>query len=345
MTTMTDNINQIKLTPKDYSSGLEVKWCPGCGDYAILAQIQKAFADLQLDKSNTVWVSGIGCSSRFPYYMGTYGFHTLHGRATAIATGVKVQNPKLNVWVATGDGDLMSIGGNHFIHALRKNIGIKIVLFNNEIYGLTKGQYSPTSEYGKKTKSTPYGSVDYPFNPAQISIGAGATFFARTADRDLKHLGEMIKRAAAHSGTALIEVLQNCVIFNDGAFEDYTEKDRKDDNVLYLEHNKPMIFGKNKDKGIKLNGFTPEIININEGNNSINDCWVHDEFDTNPTRAMILANFANIDGFPLPFGVFRDVTKPSLEENIHNQIAEVTKQKGAGTLEKLLYSGNTWKID
>lgn len=345
MTTVTDKINQVKLTAKDYASGSEVKWCPGCGDYAILAQVQKSFADLQIDRTNTVWVSGIGCSSRFPYYMGTYGFHTIHGRATAIATGVKVQNPKLNVWVATGDGDLLSIGGNHFVHAVRKNVGIKVVLFNNQIYGLTKGQYSPTSEYGKKTKSTPYGSVDYPFNPAQISIGAGATFYARTTDRDLKHLGEMIKRAHEHNGIAILEVLQNCVIFNDGAFENFTEKDRKDDNVVYLEHNKPLVFGKNKDKGIRLNGLNPEIININEGQYSINDCWVHDEFDPNPTRAMLLAEFSQLPGFPLPMGVFRMVQKPSLEENIHNQIEDVIKSKGEGTLEKLLYSGNTWKID
>ncbi|HOJ38731.1 MAG TPA: 2-oxoacid:ferredoxin oxidoreductase subunit beta [Ignavibacteriales bacterium] len=345
MTTNTAQINQVKLTAKDYASGSEVKWCPGCGDYAILATVQKTFAELQLDKSNTVVVSGIGCSSRFPYYMGTYGFHSIHGRAAAIATGVKVHNPKLNVWVATGDGDSLSIGGNHFIHAIRKNVGIKVLLFNNQIYGLTKGQYSPTSQFGQVTKSTPYGSVDYPFNPAFVAIGAGATFFARSADRDLKHLGDVIKRAHEHNGTAIVEILQNCVIFNDGAFENYTEKDRKDDNVVYLEHNKPLVFGKNKNKGIRLNGFTPEVININEGEFSINDCWIHDEYDTNPVRAMILAQFSQMEGFPLPLGVFRMVNKPSLEENIHNQIENVIKTKGEGTLEKLLYSGNTWKID
>lgn len=335
---------QINLTAKDYSSGQDVKWCPGCGDYSILAQAQKVFAELQLDKSNTVWVSGIGCSSRFIYYMGTYGFHSIHGRAPAIASGVKLHNPDLNVWVATGDGDLMSIGGNHFIHAMRRNIGLKMVLFNNRIYGLTKGQFSPTSEFGKKTKSSPYGSVDYPFNTAQLAIGANASFYARTLDKDMKHLSEMLKKAAEHKGTTMIEVLQNCVIFNDGAFNLYTDKETKEDNVLYLEHNKPMVFGKNNEKGIKLNGLTPEIIDISKGEYSINDVWVHDENDPNPARANIISLFDSFEGFPMPLGVYRAVERTPFEENIHKQIADVTEMKGKGTIKSLLRSSNSWEV-
>src|ERR1035441_6787856 len=277
---MADNIEikQVKLTAKDFATDQDVRWCPGCGDYSILAQVQRSFPDLvDVKKENIVWVSGIGCSSRFPYYMDTYGFHGIHGRAPAIATGVKIANPELSVWVATGDGDLLSIGGNHFIHACRKNIDLKVLLFNNRIYGLTKGQYSPTSEKGKKTKTTPFGSIDFPFNPLSLAVGAGATFIARSLDRDPKHLQEMMKRAAAHKGTAFIEVYQNCNIFNDGAFEILTEKETKADNVLVLEQGKPMLFGKNNDKGIRLNGISPEVVNLSERKYSVNDLWVHDE--------------------------------------------------------------------
>ena len=245
MTDTNIKVDEIKLTAKDLASDQDVRWCPGCGDYSILAQVQRTFPEIVgIKKENIVWISGIGCSSRFPYYMSTYGFHGIHGRAPAIATGVKVSRPDLSVWVATGDGDLLSIGGNHFIHTCRKNVDLKIILFNNKIYGLTKGQYSPTSEQGKKTKTTPFGSVDYPFNPVSLAIGSEATFVAKALDRDPKHLQKMIKRAADHKGTAFIEVLQNCSIFNDGAFEMLTDKATRDENVLYMEHGKPLIFGK-----------------------------------------------------------------------------------------------------
>jgi 2-oxoglutarate/2-oxoacid ferredoxin oxidoreductase subunit beta len=335
----------IKLTPKDFGSTQDVRWCPGCGDYAVLSQIQKVFPELGIPKENFVWVSGIGCSSRFPYYMSTYGFHSIHGRAAAIATGVKANRPDLSVWVATGDGDLLSIGGNHFIHACRKNVDLKVLLFNNQIYGLTKGQYSPTSEKGKVTKSSPYGSVDYPFNPASLAIGAEATFIARTLDRDIKHMQQMIQRAAAHKGIAFVEVYQNCVIFNDGAFEPLTDKETKADNVLVLEHNKPMVFGKNDDKGIRLNGLNPEVVSLTDGKYSIGDLWVHDEFDKNPARAMILASFQELEGFPTPIGVFRQISKSTLDGDIAEQVENITVKKGKGDLEKLLFSGNTWEVE
>src|SRR5579871_1391296 len=250
------------LTPKDLTSDQEVRWCPGCGDYSILAQMKKALAPLNFPREKTVFISGIGCSSRFPYYMNTYGFHTIHGRAPAFATGRKVARPDLHVWVMTRDGDGLSIGGNHLLHALRRNVDIKIVLFNNEIYGLTKGQYSPTSRLGTRTKSSPLGSVENPIRPLSLAIGAEATFVARTIDVDIHHLTETLKRAAAHKGTAFVEVYQNCKIFNDGVFEYATEKSTKADNALYLEHGKPMIFGKDRNKGIRLNGMTPELVEI-----------------------------------------------------------------------------------
>jgi 2-oxoglutarate/2-oxoacid ferredoxin oxidoreductase subunit beta len=339
------NVNESPVyTSKDFVSNQDVRWCPGCGDYSILAQMQRTAPDLGIKKENMVWVSGIGCSSRFPYYMNTFGFHGIHGRATSIATGIKLNRPELSVWVATGDGDLMSIGGNHFIHALRRNIDIKILLFNNRIYGLTKGQYSPTSEKGKKTKSTPFGSIDYPFNPLQLAIGSGATFVARSLDRDPKHLQEMMKRAARHKGTAFIEIFQNCNIFNDGAFEVYTEKDTKADNTIALEHGKPMIFGKDKNKGIILNGFKPEVVSTGDGSHSVNDLWIHDEFDDDPVRAMILARFNELPGFPAPLGVIRQEIKSSYDEDFHTQINNIIKNKGDGNLKKLLFSGNLWEV-
>ena len=338
--------DEIKLTAKDLSSGIDVRWCPGCGDYSILAQVQRTFPEIVgIKKENIVWISGIGCSSRFPYYMDTYGFHTIHGRAPAIATGVKVSRPGLSVWVATGDGDLLSIGGNHFIHTCRKNVDLKIILFNNKIYGLTKGQYSPTSEQGKKTKTSPFGSVDYPFNPVSLAIGSEATFVAKTLDRDPKHLQQMIKRAADHKGTAFIEVLQNCSIFNDGAFEAMSDKSTRDDNVLYLEHGKPLIFGKEKNKGIKLDGVKPAIVDITDGKHSVNDLLIHDEFDTSPVHATILAHMSDNPEFPSPLGVFRQIFKPTYDECVTAQIENVTKMKGAGDLEKILFSGNTWEVN
>lgn len=339
-------VKELKYTAKDFASDQEVRWCPGCGDYSILAQVQRTFPEIiDRPKENIVWVSGIGCSSRFPYYMNTYGFHGIHGRAPAIATGVKLANPKLSVWVASGDGDLLSIGGNHFIHACRKNIDLKILMFNNRIYGLTKGQYSPTSEKGKVTKTTPYGSVDYPFNPPMLALGAEATFIARSIDRHPKHLQEMIRRAGLHKGTAFIEIFQNCNIFNDGAFALLTEKDTKDDHVLELIHGQPMVFGKNKDKGIKLDGMTPMVVDLTSGKYSKDDLWVHDEFDPNPARTAILAMFDETPGFPTPIGVFRQIFKETYDEGLFRQIEEVKKKKGEGDLEKILFSGNVWEVN
>lgn len=344
---MADNIDakEIKLTAKDFASDQDVRWCPGCGDYSILAQVQRSFPDIGVKKENIVWVSGIGCSSRFPYYMNTYGFHGIHGRAPAIATGLKIARPDLSVWVATGDGDLLSIGGNHFIHACRKNIDLKVLLFNNRIYGLTKGQYSPTSEKGKITKSTPYGSVDYPFNPISLALGAEATFVARTIDREPKHMQEIIKRAAAHKGFAFVEVFQNCNIFNDGAYSLLTEKETKADNVVVLEHGKPLVFGKDNSKGIKLDGFKPVVVDLNDGKNSINDLWVHDDHDESPARAFILSQFTETPGLPTPIGVFRAIVKETYDEGIQTQIQRITEKKGKGDLKSLLYSGGTWEVN
>jgi len=345
---MADNIKieEIKLTAKDFASDQDVRWCPGCGDYSILAQVQRSFPDLvDVKKENLVWISGIGCSSRFPYYMNTYGFHGIHGRAPAIATGVKIANPKLSVWVATGDGDLLSIGGNHFIHACRKNIDLKMLLFNNKIYGLTKGQYSPTSEKGKVTKTSPYGSIDYPFNAVSLALGSEASFIARTLDGNPKHLQAMLKRAAEHKGLAFIEIFQNCVIFNDGAFSDLTDKKIKEDHLLVLEHGQPMVFGVNKDKGIKLDGLKPVVVDISNGKHSINDLLVHDETDSTRLYAMLLAHLDETPGYPTPIGVYRKINKPTYNEGVEQQIENVTAKLGKGDLEKVLFSGNTWEVN
>jgi len=336
---------EVKLTAKDFSSDQDVRWCPGCGDYSILAQVQRSFPEMVgIKKENIVWISGIGCSSRFPYYMSTYGFHGIHGRAPAIATGVKVARPELSVWVATGDGDLLSIGGNHFIHACRKNVDLKMLLFNNRIYGLTKGQYSPTSEKGKVTKTTPFGSVDYPFNPVSLALGSEATFVARSLDSNPKHLQSMLKRAADHKGLAFIEIFQNCVIFNEGAFDSLSHKETKEDHLLVLEHGKPMIFGKNRDKGIKLDGYNPVVVDISNGKYSPDDLIVHNEMETSPVLSMILAHLTDDPSFPTPIGVFRQVFKPSYDEGVEKQIEYVTAKKGEGDLEKVLFSGNIWEV-
>ena len=346
---MADNnieTKEIKFTAKDLATDQDVRWCPGCGDYSILAQVQRSFPDMiGIKKEDIVWISGIGCSSRFPYYMDTYGFHTIHGRAPAIATGVKVSRPDLSVWVATGDGDLLSIGGNHFIHACRKNIDLKILLFNNRIYGLTKGQYSPTSEQGKKTKTTPYGSIDYPFNPISLALGSDATFVARSIDRDPKHLQAMLKRAADHKGTAFIEIFQNCVIFNDGAFDKLTDKKTKDDHILVLEHGKPMIFGINKDKGIMMENGKPVVVEIGEGKHRIEDIIVHNENDESVLLATMLAHMTDDPSMPTPVGVFRQISKPTYDEGVENQINYVKQLKGEGDLEKVLFNGNTWEVN
>jgi len=299
--------------------------------------------DLGVPKENIVFVSGIGCSSRFPYYMNTYGFHSIHGRAPAIATGVKTANPKLSVWVITGDGDALSIGGNHFIHAIRRNLDIKIILFNNRIYGLTKGQYSPTSEFGKKTKSTPMGSIDYPLHPISVALAAEATFCARSNDIDPKHLAATVEAAAKHKGIAFVEVFQNCNIFNDGAFKYFNERDVRSDRMIYLEHGKPMVFGKNLDKGIKLNGLKLEVVQLGNGVTK-DDLLVHDETDTDPTRAFLLSRMEYPD-FPIPVGVFRSVQRPTYEDLLEGQVEGAIAKSGPGDLMKLINSGDTWTIN
>ncbi|MER3524784.1 MAG: 2-oxoacid:ferredoxin oxidoreductase subunit beta [Ignavibacteria bacterium] len=331
-----------KLTVKDFQSDQDVRWCPGCGDYSILAQVQRVFPEFPHPKENFVAISGIGCSSRFPYYMNVYGLHGIHGRAPAIASGVKMVNPQLDVWVATGDGDGLSIGGNHMIHMLRRNLNIKVLLFNNQIYGLTKGQYSPTSEIGQITKSTPFGVIDYPFVPVSLALGASATFVARTMDRDPKHLQEMVRRAGLHQGSAFVEIYQNCNVFNDGAFVKFTEKETRDENVVYLEHGKPLVFGKHKEKGIRLNGFTPEVVNITEGQYSINDLLVHNEKDS--TLAFILANMIHDQSLPRAMGVFLAQERPTYEQQLEDQIARMKAKRGVGDLEKLLEGDETWII-
>ncbi|HWP81616.1 MAG TPA: 2-oxoacid:ferredoxin oxidoreductase subunit beta [Bacteroidota bacterium] len=331
-----------KYSAKDFQSDQDVRWCPGCGDYSILAQTQRVMPDLGIPRHKMVFISGIGCSSRFPYYMNTYGFHGIHGRATAIASGVKMARPDLSVWVVTGDGDGLSIGGNHLIHLLRRNLDVKILLFNNQIYGLTKGQYSPTSEKGKITKSTPYGSLDYPFNPAALALGSSATFVARTMDRDPKHMQTILKRAADHKGTAFVEIYQNCNVFNDGAFFQFTEKDTKDESVVFLEHGKPLVFGKERDKGIRLNGFSPEVVSLKDGRYSVNDLLVHNEQDT--TLSFILADMTYKPNLPRPIGIFLATLRPVYEMEMERQIAFAKEKRGEGDMKKLLHSGDTWVV-
>jgi len=332
---------ELKYTVKDFQSDQDVRWCPGCGDYSVLAQVQRTLPTLGIKRENIAIVAGIGCSSRFPYYMSTYGFHGIHGRAVAIASGLKSANPKLSVWVATGDGDCLSIGGNHFIHGLRRNIDINIMMFNNRIYGLTKGQYSPTSEHGKKTKSSPYGVIDHPFNPVTIAIGAEGTFVARSMDRDPKHLQEVIMRAAKHKGTSYLDILQNCNIFNDGAFDQYSDKATRPETTIYLEHGKPLVFGANQDNGIKLDGFTPKVVKLSEY--SKDDLIVHNE--KSKELAFILSHMADTPGMPMPFGVFLAIDRPTYDEEMNNQIDFVIKKKGNGTLQSLFMGGPTWEIE
>ena len=330
------------LDRRDFVSDQAVRWCPGCGDYAILAQTQKIFPDLGVDKEKFVFISGIGCSSRFPYYMNTYGFHTIHGRAPAIASGVKLANPELSVWVITGDGDALSIGGNHTIHLLRRNLDINVMLFNNRIYGLTKGQYSPTSELGKITKSTPMGSLDRPFNPLALALGSQAGFVARAIDRETAQLQSMIQRAHSHSGSSFIEIYQNCNIFNDGAFAPMTEKETKADNVLWLENNKPLVFGKELNKGIRLDGNVPKVVEIGD-KWTTNDLLVHNETDW--TIAMLLSNFTYQDEFPNPIGVFYSVDEPIYEVMLAEQIKFAKKNKGIGDMQTLLDGSDNWVVE
>lgn len=327
------------FTSKDLETDQEVRWCPGCGDYAVLKSVQKVLPELGRPKHEFVFVSGIGCSSRFPYYMDTYGLHSIHGRATAIATGLKASRPGLSVWVITGDGDSLSIGGNHLIHTLRRNPDLNILLFNNQIYGLTKGQYSPTSERGKVTKSSPLGTADMPFNPLSLVLGANGTFVARTLDRDPRHQQEIYKRAYRHRGTSLVEIYQNCNVFNDGAFELMTEKDTKPFHSIFVEHDKPLLFA-NGSMGIALDGLVPKIVNI--GDASVNDCWIHDEKD--PTRAYILSRFFDMPEMPRPFGVlYADDEKPVFEDLLKQQLPAIETDKQQA-FNKLLRSSNTWEV-
>src|SRR6476469_123029 len=322
-----------QLTKKDFVSNQEVRWCPGCGDYAILNNVQKVMPELGIPREKIVFVSGIGCSSRFPYYMNTYGFHSIHGRAPALATGIKCANPDLSVWVITGDGDALSIGGNHFIHAIRRNLDINYILFNNRIYGLTKGQYSPTSEFGKKTKSTPSGTIDYPINPLSLAIASESTFVARSIDIDVKHLGVMVEAAAKHKGISFIEVYQNCNIFNDHAFDYFAERTVRPERVLYLEHGKPMVFGKNRDKGIRMNGALPEVVTINETGATENDLLVHDIHLNDPSVAFMLARMEQPE-FPQPVGIFRAIERATYEEMMVDQINAAVAKSGPGSLER-----------
>jgi 2-oxoglutarate/2-oxoacid ferredoxin oxidoreductase subunit beta len=329
---------------KDFQTDQEIRWCPGCGDYAILSAVQSVFADLGIPREKFVVISGIGCSARFPYYMNTFGFHTIHGRAPAVATGLKIARPDLEVWVATGDGDSLSIGGNHTIHMLRRNVGLKVLLFNNRIYGLTKGQYSPTSEIGKKTKSTPYGTSDRPFNPISLAIGAEATFVARSVDVFQSHLKDTLKKAAAHRGSAYTEILQNCNIFNDGAWEGLTEKEARSEHIVMLEHGKPLVFGKNRDKGIRMNGFDLEVVQLGNGI-AESDLIVHDEKHPRAAYAFLLAHMEERPGFPTPIGVLRSWEHvPRYEDLINEQLAEVQAKRGKGDLGKLLRAGDTWEV-
>jgi 2-oxoglutarate ferredoxin oxidoreductase subunit beta len=327
-----------QLKAKDFKSDQEVKWCPGCGDYSILSGVQKTLADIGVQKENVVFVSGIGCSSRFPYYMGTYGMHSIHGRANAIATGVKVANPDLDVWVITGDGDGLSIGGNHMIHSLRRNVGMKIILFNNEIYGLTKGQYSPTSPQGLKTKTSPFGSVDAPFNPIQLAIGAGATFVARTMDVSPKHMKKTLKIAAEHKGAAFVEIWQNCVIFNHDCFKGWTEKAIRDEMTIDLEAGQPMIYGKEKDKGLKAEGCHISIVSADEAS-------IWDPTQESAGAAFLMSQMDKDPNMPRPMGILRQVEAPTLEDLIHEQLNSVTDTKGDGDLKDLIYTPDVWTVE
>ncbi len=338
-------LDQVKLTPKDFQTDQDVRWCPGCGDYSILKQVHTILPQLGIPREKYVFVSGIGCSSRFPYYTESFGIHSIHGRAPAIAAGLKATRPDLSVWIVTGDGDALSIGGNHFIHLMRRNFDVNVLLFNNEIYGLTKGQYSPTSPEGKVAKSTPYGSIDHPFNPIALALGADATFVARSMDRDPAHLQKMLLRCYQHKGTSFLEILQNCNIYNDGAFELFTEKETKKENDLFLEHGKPLVFGLHDDKGIRLDGFTPQVVSL--ADYSVDDLLVHDENDIH--KAMILSRLFEMRDethlFPKPFGVFYVKQRTTYEDALQRQSEELAKKLGPPDLNRLLRGRETWTVE
>jgi len=356
MSTNVESIHAAKLKPvksynkKDFTSDQSIRWCPGCGDYSILAQMQRVMPEiceeLNIRKENIVFVSGIGCSSRFPYYMNNYGFHTIHGRAPTIATGLRVSRPDLQVWVITGDGDGLSIGGNHLMHCLRRNIDVKILLFNNRIYGLTKGQYSPTSEMGKKTKSSPFGTIEKPINPLSIAIASKASFIARAVDTDAGNLRNVLLQTARHRGSAFVEILQNCNVFNDNAFASFTDKSVKEDRMLYLKDKEPLIFGKDREKAISMRRaksgiFEPEIVNVKDVDES--EILVHDETSPGTALAFLLAQLDETE-FPVPLGVFRKISKPLYGELLDDQIEEATKKLGKGDFFKHLRSGDIWTV-
>ncbi len=342
------NGDPVTYTSKDFSSDQDVRWCPGCGDYTILKQVQNTMPDIGVNKENIVFISGIGCAARFPYYMNTFGMHSIHGRAPAIATGLKVTRPDLSVWIITGDGDSLSIGANHFVQLLRRNVDVNLLLFNNQVYGLTKGQYSPTAPEGSVSKSTPYGSIDHPFNPLSLSLGADAGFVARTMDRDPKHLQKMLKRTHEHSGTSMLEIYQNCIVFNDGAFELFTDKKSRPREAIYLEDGEPLVFGKDKEKGVRLDGLKPEVVLLDEGKYSQEDLWIHDETDS--TKAYLLSRFFDSPEpgdeyhLPRPFGVLYAVNRPCYDVGVRNQVDEVITRKGEGELNELLRGPATWEV-
>jgi len=329
-------------TKKDWTSDQEVRWCPGCGDYSILTAVQMLMPELGARREDTVFVSGIGCSSRFPYYMDTYGIHSIHGRAPAVATGIAVSRPDLHVWVITGDGDALSIGGNHLLHALRRNVDLTIILFNNQIYGLTKGQYSPTSETGKITKSTPFGSIDYPYNPLSLALGAEASFVARTHDMDRKHMMETFRRAYAHRGAALVEVYQNCNVFNDGAFEAITSKDARPKMLIPLEHGKPIRFGPDGEHGVIVEDGIARVVDVADVGEAA--LVVHDEHREDPSLAFALSRVSTGPTMPTPIGVFRDVERPDYGAMVNHQLVAASESKGPGDLAALLKSGSTWTV-
>lgn len=342
---MTPEANPFHYSKEDFVSGQDVRWCPGCGDYAILSVMQKTLADnTQTERENQIFISGIGCSSRFPYYMNTYGFHTIHGRAPAIATGLKIVRPELTVWVITGDGDGLSIGGNHLIHCMRRNVDLNIVLINNEIYGLTKGQYSPTSKLGKVAKSTPEGSIDYPINPLCIAIAAEATFIARTVDSDPRHMGQVLAQAMAHKGVSFVEIYQNCVIFNKDTHQPIVGRENREDRAIYLEHGKPLIFGKNKDKGIVVKELKAQIVDLASHPEELKNVVVHNAYDLSPAWSYLLTQMTYPD-MPVPFGVFRSIEKPSYNVMLEEQVKHSVEAKGIGDLHKLLYNDETWKVE
>ena len=339
--TVTPSASAPTLTRKDFVTDQEVRWCPGCGDYAILSQMQKVLPELGIPREKMVFISGIGCSSRFPYYMNTYGIHSIHGRAPTLATGLKVVNPDLSVWVITGDGDGLSIGGNHLLHCIRRNVDLNIVLFNNRIYGLTKGQYSPTSLPGHITRSSPMGSIEHAFNPLAVALGAEGTFVARSVDVFAKHLPVVLKRAAEHRGTSFVEIFQNCIVYNEHAWDHVTEAQTRDDTTLLLEHGKPMIFGKNRDKGIRLNGLNPEVVTIGQNGVTEADLLAHDE--QNENLAYMLSRMEPPE-FPIPMGVFRCVERSTYAEGVLGQVKKAIQQKGEGDLSRLYHDADTWVV-